>query len=244
MKQKIINYLNKKVFLFALFLVTKYMFSQTKIDAYLDNGGIFKTLSAKSIKPNDVLSFDLKLTVQSTSKNKKTEVILYLNTKDGYVGIDKSIDKKSVPNINSKNLDFLIETMTKQSIWFTNNGATKTAETLQTNLINTYNNLPFKKPEESVAKSKKYLSNSITAVPFFIDKMGLQKKIIRYCYSKNDLLSGSLKSYLGSYGVGFYNIDGTTFFCVATEHKFMNIEITKIEKVNFQFETSSFETKI
>ncbi len=234
----------KKTICFAFFLIVNSLFSQTNIDPYLGSNGIFKTLSAKSINQNDVLSFDLKLTVQSTSKNKKTDVILYLNTKDGYVGIDKSVDNKKVPNENTKNLDFLIETMTKQSIWFTNNGNTKTAETLQTNLINTYNNLPFKKVEESVAKSKKYLKNSITAVPFFVDKMGLQKKIVRYCYGKSYPTSGSLKSYLGSYSVGFYNIDGETFLCVATEHKFMNIEITKIEKVNFQFETSSFKTKI
>jgi len=237
----------KNILLLIIFLIANSLFSQTNIDAFLGGNGIFKTLSAKNIALKDVISFDIKLSVKSTAiggSNKVNTLIIYLNTKDGYVGIDKSADNKNVPNANTKNLDFLIETMTKQSIWFTTNGTNKTQEKLETNIITTYNNLPFKKVAETVAKSKKYLNNSIIAEPFFIDKMGLQKKYIRYCYGKDYPTSGVLKSYLGSYGVGFYNIDGTTFLCVATEHKFMNMEITKIEKVNFQFDTSSFKTKI
>lgn len=233
----------KKFIIFTFLVVGNNLFSQSIIDNFIENGGVFKTLTAKNISLNDVLSFDLKLKVLSTSKNKKNEVVLYLNTKDGYVGIDKSIDYKNFPNPNSKNLDFLIETMTKQSFWFTTNGATKTYQNIETNLINTFNNVPFKKVSETGIKSKKYLNNSILAEPFFIDKMGLQKKTTRFIYGKNYPETSSLKAYLGSFGVGFYNIDGNTFFCAATEHKFMNIEITKIEKVNFQFNTSTFKLK-
>lgn len=234
----------KKILLFFILILANNVFSQINAEIYLGSNGIFKTLSPKNILTNKPISFDLKLTIQSTTipSGKKSEAIVYLNTKDGFVGIDKSLDNSIFPNENNKNIELYIETMTKQSFKFSKIGSTKTSERLETNLINTYNNLPFKKVAETVAKSKKYLKNSITAEPFFIDKMGLQKKFVRYCYGINYPTTGVLKSYLGSYGVGFYNIDNNTFLCIATEHKFLNIEITKIEKVNFQFNTSSFKT--
>jgi hypothetical protein len=236
-----------KLISFAFFLFVNTLFSQTNIDAFLGNNGIFKTLSAKNIAQKDAILFDLKLSVKSTAiggSNKVNTLIIYLNTKDGYIGIDKSVDNKNIPNENTENLDFLIETMTNQSIRFTTNGTNKTQEKLETNLINTFNNRPIKQVDANVAKSKKYLNNSVIAFPYFVDVMGLQKKYIRFCYGKNLPVSGLLKSYLGSYGVGFYNIDDITFLCVATEYKFMNMEITKIEKVNFLFDTTSFKIKI
>ena len=68
-----------------------------------------------------------------------------------------------------------------------------------------------------------------------------KKKYTRYCYGTENSLEENLKSYLGSFGVGFYNVSDKTILCVATEHPFMNIEITKIEKVKVVFDGSKFK---
>ena len=232
--------------LFCFFIFGFKAFSQVNINSFLGSNGIFKTLQAENITETSKLSFDLRLTVKSTAigASKKVNVVtMYLNTKNGFVGIDSSLNKTELPDENNSGLVFLVETMTKESFKYTNDSGIKIIEKLATDLVNSYNNLPFKKMEESVAKSKKYLNNTITALPYIIDKMGIQKKHIRYCYGTDYPLFSIINGYLGSYGVGFYNIDGSTFLCVATEHKFMNMEIIKIEKVNFKFNPSTFKTK-
>ncbi len=234
----------KKCFMFLplLFLSTA-LFSQSEIDSFLGTKGIFSKLSPKTINPNNTLSFDLKVTIHSTGvKNKqKSEVIMYLNTKDGYEGVDHSVNPSKSINENDSNLDFIVETLTKQSFKYSNNAGVKKVEKLETNLINNYNNLPFKKSDPTVSKPKKYLSNTITAWPYFTDVYGLQKKLIRYCYGTENNLEGSLKSYLGCFGLGFYNVSNSTILCVATENSVLNIEITKIEKVKIVFNTSNFK---
>jgi hypothetical protein len=231
----------------CLFLFSSSLFAQNKIDSLLGNKGIFSKLVPKKIIPNTLLSFNLKLTVLSTGKMadvKTAPAILYLNTVDGYVGVDQSANKQAAPNANTTDFVFYVETLSKQSFVYTNKkGQGKVAEELGTNLINTYNNLPIKKTDGTTATSKKQLNNTLTAIPYFVNTSGMQKKLVRYLYGINLPEEGLFKSYLGSYGVGFYNISDNTFLCTSNEDKFMKIEITKIEIVNVSINTNEFKKK-
>lgn len=226
----------------ALLFINNSVWSQNAFDSFLGTNGIFKTLVPKTINANNNLSFDLKVTVQSTAvkgSKKTTTTVMYLNSKDGYVGINQS--SNSALNENDTSLDFVVETLNKQSFRYSNQAGAKKVEKLESNLINTFKNIPLKKIDASVAKPKKYLKNTLTATPYFVDTSGLQKKYTRYCYGLENSLEGNFKSYLGSFGVGFYNVNNQTILCIATEHPFMNIEITKIEKVKIVFDTSKFK---
>lgn len=235
----------KKYFLFLfLCFLSKPILAQNKIDSLLGNKGIFSKLSTKTIRHNDVLSFDLKVTVLSTAikgSKKQSEIVMYLNTKEGYVGIDHTSKQSKIISDTDNEIDFIVETLSKQSFKYSTILGNRKVEKLASNLINNYNDLPFKKSDPMVSKPKKYLKNTITATPYFIETSGLQKKYTRYCYGTENNLEGSLKSYLGSFGVGFYNVNDKTILCIATEHPFLNIEITKIEKVNILFNTSKFK---
>lgn len=188
------------------------LFAQNKIDSLLGNNGIFSKLVTKKIVPNTLLSFNLKLTVTSTGKKadvKSAPAIVYLNTFDGYVGVDQS----TTLNVNTTDFVFYVETLSKQSFVYTNKkGQGKLVEELTTNLINTYNNLPIKKTDATTATPKKQLNNTLTAIPYFVNTSGMQKKLVRYLYGINLPDEGLFKSYLGNYGVGFYNISGNTFY--------------------------------
>jgi hypothetical protein len=231
---------------FLLFF-TSSLLAQNKMDSLLGSKGIFSKLVPSKIAPNATLSFNLKLTVLSTAKGgskKQNTVILYLNTKDGYTGIDKSLPANTALSPNNAGLDLLVETLTKQSCSYTNSKAAgKLVEILRTNLVNTYNNLPIKKTDTAVATEKKYLNNSLTAFPYFVDVAGLQKKYVRHLYGINYPAAGLFKSYLGSFGVGFYNISNDTFLCLSTENSNMKIEIIKVEKVNIIFDAAGFKAK-
>ena len=235
----------KKYILSFFFLIScNSFYAQNYIDSFIGSEGVFNKLKPKTIKPNNVLSFDLRVTILSTAikgSKKQSEIIMYLNTMDGYVAIDRSLNSSKMISENNTDLDLIVETLTKQSFKYSNSSGIKKVEKLESNLINTYNNLPFKKSNPAIAKSKKYLKNTISAAPYFIETSGLQKKYTRYCYGTENSLEGNLKSYLGSFGVGFYNVSDKTILCVATEHPFMNIEITKIEKVKVVFDGSKFK---
>jgi hypothetical protein len=223
------------------------LFAQNKIDSLLGSKGIFSKLIPKKIVPNASLSFNLKLTVTSIGKKvdvKTAPAIMYLNTFDGYVGVDQSATKSATLNSNITDFVFYVETLSKQSFAYTNKkGQGKVVEELSTNLINTYNNLPIKKTDATTATPKKQLNNTLTAIPYFVNTSGMQKKLVRYLYGINLPDEGLFKSYLGNYGVGFYNISGNTFLCASTEDKFMKIEIIKIEKVNVLINTNEFKKK-
>lgn len=231
---------------FLLFF-SRSLLAQNKIDSLLGSKGILSKLVPQKIQPNAILSFNLKLTVLSTAKGgskKQNTITLYLNTKEGYTGIDKSQPANTALNPNNTGLDFLVETLTKQSYSYTNSKAVgKLVETLGTNLVNTYNNLPIKKMDAAVATQKQYLNNSLTAFPYFVDAAGLQKKYVRHLYGNNYPAEGLFKSYIGSFGVGFYNISNDTFLCLSTENNNMKIEITKVEKVNVSFDAAGFKAK-
>ena len=223
------------------------LFAQNKIDTLLGNKGIFSKLVPQKIVPNTLLSFNLKLTVTSTGKKadvKSAPAIMYLNTLDGYVGVDQSATKSATINTNTPDFVLYVETLSKQSLAYTNKkGEGKKVEELTTNLINTYNNLPIKKTDAAAATPKKQLNNTLTATPYFVNTSGMQKKLVRYLYGINLPDEGLFTSYLGNYGVGFYNRSGNTFLCTSTEDKFMKIEITKIEKVNVLINTNDFKKK-
>lgn len=237
--------MKKQLFILSLLFLSITLFSQNKIDAFLGEKGIFSTFSPKNIQPNGLLTFDVKVTLLSTpsiASIKPSTSVMYFNTKDGYIGVDHSSNSSKVINEDNSDLDFIVETLTKQGYKYSNVGGVKKVEKLETNLINNYNKLPFVKSDPTVAKPKKYLNNTITAAPYFINTIGMQKKYVRYCYGTASSLEGSLKSYLGCYGVGFYNVSDNTILCVATEHPTLKIEITKIEKVNISFKTSQFKS--
>lgn len=232
------------IFFSFLLLLSNSCFSQHKIDTLLGAKGIYNKLIPKTINPNDVLTFNLKVNIKFTTLKfgkKPTHLIMYLNTKDGYLGIDRSLDPSKLISENNSDVNFMVETLSKQSFNFSIINGVKKGEKMESNLINSYNNLPFKKFDAKVAKSKKYLTNTLTASPYYVDVRGLQKEYTRYCYGTENMAEGKLKSYLGSFGVGFYNISDKTILCVATEHKIMNIEITKIEKVKASFNTAEFK---
>ncbi len=220
--------------------------AQNKIDSLLGTKGVCSKLKPKDIIPNSTINFNLKLTILSTAvggSNKQNTSIVYLNTKDGFIGMDKTATISLIGNANTE-VDFLVETLTKQSLWYTNTKSDgKQLKKLPTNLITSYNNLPIKKVDAAVATSKKYLTNKLIAEPYFLDMVGLQKKVIRYLYGTPLPANGVFKNYLGNYGVGFYNINDATFLCLATESKVMKTEITKIEKVNIEFNTTGFKEK-
>ncbi|NOT92215.1 hypothetical protein [Ferruginibacter sp.] len=231
----------------CLLIFTSSVTAQNKIDSLLGTKGIFNKLVPKKIVPNSTLSFNLKLTVASIGKKvdlKTAPVIMYLNTIDGYSGVDQSTTKSATLNSNTADFVLLVETLSKQSFAYTNKkGQGKAVEELTTNLINTYNNLPIKKTDATTATPKKQLNNTITSIPYFVNTSGMQKKLVRYLYGINLPDEALFKSYLGNYGVGFYNISGNTFLCTSTEDKFMKIEIIKIEKVNVSINTADFKKK-
>jgi len=235
----------KKYILFSfLLLLSNSVISQNRIDTLLGAKGIYSKLVPKMIGSNEVLTFDLKVTIRFTTlkfNKKPSQLIMYLNTKDGYLGVDRAVNPSKVINENDSNINFIVETLSKQSFNFSTINGVKKGEKMESNLINSYKNLPFKKLDVMVAKPKKYLTNSLIASPYFVDVRGLQKEYTRYCYGTENIAEGKLKSYLGSFGVGFYNISDKTILCVATEHKIMNIEITKIEKVKASFNTAEFK---
>ncbi len=234
---------------FFVVLITLFYFdnaiAQHKVDTLLGTKGIFSKMEPKYITTNAKLSFNIKLTLISIalggSKQQNTNVI-YLNTVDGFIGMDKAF----IPTLSSNNaeIDFVVETITKQSIWYTNNKTEgKVVKKLPTNLITTYKNLPIKKADALNAKPKKYLSNTLVAEPYFLDVFGVQKQVTRFLYGNPIPAQAVFKSYLGNYSVGFYNISDVTYLCIATESNNMKMEITKIEKVNISFDTKGFIEK-
>ena len=237
----------KKLLVVILLFIISNAYSQNKIDTLLGSRGIFSKMLPKQIKASSTLTFNLKLTVTSTGKKvdlKSPPTIMYLNTTDGYVGVDKSPISGSSFNPNGNDFFLNVETLTKQSFTYSNKkGEGKMVETMSTNLINTFKNLPIKKLEAAAAKAKKYLSKAITGIPFFVNTFGMQKDLVRYLYGTSLPEEGAFKSYLGNYGVGFYNISNDTFLCASTENKVMTIEITKIEKVNISFNATDFKEK-
>lgn len=238
--------MKKYILVFCLIICSKNTNAQNKIDSFLGTKGIFSKVSPKKIEAKDVLTFDLKVSVLSTAKGGSkaiTPVIMYLNTKDGYIGIDKSENPSKAISETNSNLAFLVETMTKQRFYFTTNGQTKTVEKLETNLINTYKNLPIKPANSAVAVAKKFWNNSLNALPYFVDTFGMQKGYVRFIYGFDYPAEGVFKSYLGNYGIGFYNISDATFLCLLSENKHMKMEITKIETVNIVLKTAQFLSK-
>ncbi len=235
----------KTILTFLALIFYTNLFAQTNLDSLLGVKGIFSTLVAKDIMPNTTLTFNIKLTIVSTAiggSNKQHSNIVYLNTTNGYIGMDKV----AAPTLHARNteIDFLVETITKQSLWYTQNKMeSKTVKKLSTNLITTYQNLPLKKADALLATAKKYLNNTLTAEPYFLDVTELQKKVVRYIYPTNLPTNAVFKSYMGNYGVGFYHISNSTYVCLATQNKVMKTEITKIEKVNILFDTAGFKEK-
>jgi len=231
---------------FAFFMCGN-LYAQYKIDSLLGSKGVFNKLAFKKITPDSRFTFDIKFTVVTTAKGgskKQNTLQLYINTKDGYVGIDKSNAATNTLKPSVVGLDFLIETLSQQSFRYTNTKIIgKKFEELSTNLVNTFDQVAIKKTEGVDATPKKYLKNSLTTIPYYIDVSGLQKKVVRYLYGLSYPASGQYKSYLGSFGVGFYNISNSSFLCVATENNHMKIEIVQVEKVNLVFNAAGFTAK-
>ncbi len=237
----------KIVNLLLLLIVSTQLSAQNKIDSLLGTTGIFSRLQAKTIEPASNLSFDLRLTVKTTNKKivlKTDPVVIFINSKDGYIGIDKSAVVNSTPNTNGEDFKFYVETLSKQSfIYSSNKKEGKQVEKMPSNLIMNYNDLPIQPVEASVATVRKFLSNQVTGSPYFVNTSGMQKKLIRFLYGKKLPPKGKFKRYLGSFGVGFYQIDNETFLCAGTEDTQLKIEITKIEKVNINLDAKSFKEK-
>ncbi len=237
----------KKYFLAGLIFASNFSYAQNKIDSLLGTAGIFSKLQAKTIEPASNLSFDLKLTVKTTNKKivfKTDPVVVFINSKDGYIGIDKSAVVSSTPNANGEDFKFYVESLSKQSFVYSNNKKEgKQVEKMPSNLIMNYNDLPIQPVETSVATARKFLSNQVTGSPYFVNTSGMQKKLIRFLYGKKLPGKGKFKRYLGSFGVGFYQIDNETFLCAGTEDTQLKIEITKIEKVDIKLDARSFKEK-
>ena len=120
--------MKKIVIVFCVFFGITKSNAQFDIDVFTGEKGVFKTLIAKNIPLKNAILFDIKLTVKSTAiggSNKMQNIILYLDTKKGFVGVDKSEDVSKFPSEKTKGLYFLIESMTKESYAFSNNGGSK-----------------------------------------------------------------------------------------------------------------------
>ncbi|MBP6430797.1 MAG: hypothetical protein KA319_03440 [Ferruginibacter sp.] len=234
--------------LYALFFLAFFCNSiaaQQKLDTLLGENGVFKTLKSKSISLGTKVAFNIKLSFTATAKEEQSQGAIYLNTKDGFIGVDFADNNhaKLVAATNA-DVDFTIYSQTKQNFHFYTEGKKdKWVESLPYMPTSVSVQVTVKKATVNIATAQQYLNNSVQATPYYNVKSKNPKQELKYLYGKNLPADGTVKNYLGTVGIGFYNINGLTFLCLGSQSEKQKVVVNKIENVNVQFDPTSFKNR-
>lgn len=235
--------MKKIIILIAISFITNFSQSQSvKIDTLLGTKGLFSKFKPKEITAKQKLSFNIKINYTMKEKSgKKIDGTAYFNTKHGYFGVHNAKNLSEAFNPNDKNFSFMVYSHSQQNFIFTNDR--KGNKTVMSIPINPKKD--FKMDNVNLSKeslpSKKFTSANIVGYAYNNSKKTAKDKVIIYLNDNSISSKMQHNEQLSFAGLGFFKVDGKTVLCMSIENNGTVINLTKIEKVNLNFNASDFK---
>lgn len=233
------------IIVFTFLLFTQKAFNQTKIDlyAYLGKNGIFKSHLPTRLQANSTNCFNLKIWYKGIAHNGTVlKGFFYLNTKNGTLGysIGKNITAESAKP-NSQQLNFTIADKSgKSATYFNENKGRKWMMRNNTATPQITSEL-WKKHGSTSGHRRTFTDLSLPAYAYYSSTTTANPKMYIYMYNSYFENDGAIKDYIGMYGIGFYQINESTYLGLSREQGAVFMSIEKIEKVDFCFDGAGFK---
>ena len=223
-------------------------FAQTDlkvIDNMVGKNGALRELKPKSLNPNSRFCFDKRFWFTTNISGKVTKGCFYVNTRDGYVGINNTKDGSCEVQINDKKLMFMVISKMGQNFVYTNGPRDE----------RWYMSMPSRSVEPSgkfikrhgrnEGERRRFTEQSLSTWAYYDPAEGeTETAMYKYMYGNGYPVDGNVKNYLGANGIGFFLIGEETFLCLSQEKGDKYTTVDRFEEVNFCFDGSEFKDRI
>jgi hypothetical protein len=232
-----------------LFLATN-LFAQLNlkdVDYMVGKNGALAELKPKTLNPNSKFCFDKRFWYTTNISGKIIKGCFYLNTKDGYVGVNGNM-KDSNCDMNTNDPNFLFTVYTKkdgQGMGFTvDKRAGKQLLKIPMRLPNPTGKF-VKRHGRNEGERRQFTELSLPTWAYYDPATGdYPKTTFRYFYGNGYPIDGNLKDHLGMFGLGFYLLGEETVLCLSQEKDDKFTTIDRLENVNFCFDGTNFKDEI
>ncbi|MNK28868.1 hypothetical protein D3C87_472530 [compost metagenome] len=220
-------------------------FAQTKIvlDEYLGKNGVFKNHTPTRLQANSNNCFNLKIWYKGIADNGTVlKGFFYLNTANGMFGYStgKNITTESA-NPNSQKLNFTISDKFGKSATYFNESKGRKWMMANNKPTPQITSELWKKHGSIAGNRRRFTDLSLATYAYYSSTTTANPKMYIYMYNGYFDNDGKIKNYIGMYGIGFYQINESTYLGLSREQGSIFMSIEKIEKVDFCFNGAGFK---
>jgi hypothetical protein len=166
----------------------------------------------------------------------------YLNTANGMLGysIGKNITSESA-NPNSQKLNFTISDKFGKSATYFNESKGRKWMMANHQPPPKITSELWKKHGSATGNRRRFTDLSLATYAYYSSTTKANPKMYIYMYNGYFDNDGIIKNYIGMYGIGFYQINESSYLGLSREQGSIFMSIEKIEKVDFCFNGAGFK---